>query len=72
VVASETLLTSYPFVATVRQDPDLNGRLATVDNVDTMPGRVALVLSLQDLLATPSQGGNYGVKPGAATLLPKS
>jgi hypothetical protein len=72
VVASETLSTSYPFVAGVREDPNLNGTLATVDNVDTMPGRVALVLSLQDLLATPSQPGNYGVKPGAATLLPKS
>jgi Copper transport outer membrane protein, MctB len=72
VVATETVRAGYPFVANVRQDDTLDGTVATVDNMDTMPGRVALVLSLRDLLATPSQGGNYGVKPGAATLLPKS
>jgi hypothetical protein len=72
VAATETLVTSYPFVAAVRDDSALNGRLATVDNADTMPGHVAVVLSLRDLIATPGDGGNYGVKPGAATLLPKS
>jgi len=68
----ETVRAGYPFVANVRQDDTLNGTVATVDNIDSMPGRVALVLSLRDLLGTPPQGGNYGVKPGAATLLPKS
>jgi hypothetical protein len=36
-----------------------------------MVGRVAVVLGLRDLLETPGQGGHYGVKPGATSLIPK-
>jgi hypothetical protein len=71
VVAAESVNTVYPFVPLVREDAAVNGRVVTVDNADTMIGQVALVLGLRDLLATPSQTGHYGVKPGANSLIPK-
>jgi hypothetical protein len=72
VVATETVDTAYPFVPLVREDGGLDGGpLVTVDNADSIVGRIAVVLGLRDLLATPSQGGHYGVKPGATSLLPK-
>lgn len=72
VVAAETLETVYPFVSGVRGEDALNGNLATVDNADTMPGHVAVVLSLRDLFEAPGQGGNYGIEPGATSLFPTS
>ena len=71
VVATETVDTAYPFVPLVRGDGVVNGRLVTVDNADTMVGRIAVVLGLRDLLETPGHGGHYGVKPGATSLIPK-
>jgi hypothetical protein len=71
VVAAESVNTVSPFVPLVRDDAAVNGRVVTVDNADTMVGRVALVLGLRDLLATPSRTGHYGVKPGANSLIPK-
>jgi hypothetical protein len=71
VVATETVDTVYPFVPLVRDDGALDGRLVTVDNADTMVGRIAVILGLRDLLETPSRGGHYGVKPGATSLIPK-
>lgn len=71
VVAAETMNTSYPFVPLVRGDGALNGRVVTVDNADTLMGRIAVVLGLRDLLETPGGGGHYGVKSGATSLIPK-
>jgi Copper transport outer membrane protein, MctB len=71
VVAGETVDTSYPFVPLVRDDGAVNGQVVTVDNADTMVGRIAVVLGLRDLLASPSHGGHYGVKTGATSLIPK-
>jgi hypothetical protein len=71
VVATETVDTAYPFVPLVRSDGAVNGQLVTVDNADTMVGRIAVVLGLRDLLETPGHGGHYGVKPGATSLIPK-
>jgi hypothetical protein len=70
VVATETVDTAYAFVPLVREDGALDGRLVTVDNADSLVGRIAVVLGLRDLLAT-SQGGHFGVKPGATSLIPK-
>jgi hypothetical protein len=70
VVAAETSETTYPFVPLVRDNGSLDGDMATVDNADTMPGRIALVLALRDLFLRPGSGGDYGIKDGAATLLP--
>ncbi|NLC53308.1 MAG: copper transporter [Firmicutes bacterium] len=44
-----------------------NAGLATIDNIDTLPGQVALVLALAS-----DEGGNYGVKGTARSLLPKT
>jgi hypothetical protein len=57
-------------VGTVRRDHTLSLRVATVDDLETVPGRVALVLALSDL----GRGvvGHYGVGPGAKRQLPES
>ena len=71
VAAAETETTLAPFVTLLRDDGSLDGRLVTVDDADNMAGRLALVLGLRDLLASPGKGGDYGVKAGASALLPK-
>ena len=70
VAAAETQDSFDPFVQLLRADDQVDGRLVTVDNADQAPGRVALVYALRDLLASPGNGGDSGVKPGASALLP--
>jgi hypothetical protein len=70
LVAAETTETALPFVTLIRNDGALDGDLVTVDNADQIPGRVAIVLGLRDLLASPGRGGDYGVKDGASAILP--
>jgi hypothetical protein len=71
LVAAETTQTALPFVPLIRNDGALDGDLVTVDNADQIPGRVAIVFGLRDLLASPGQGGDYGVKDGASGILPR-
>ncbi len=71
VVAAETAETAYPFVPILRRDGSLDGQVVTVDNADTMPGRIAIVLGLRDLLQEPGRGGHFGVKGGASALIPQ-
>jgi hypothetical protein len=71
VVAAETAQTVYPFVGLLRRDGALDQRLVTVDNADTMPGRIAVVLGLRNLLEDPAKGGDFGVKGGASSLIPQ-
>jgi Copper transport outer membrane protein, MctB len=71
LVAAETTETAPPFVALIRNNGALDGDLVTVDNADQIPGRVAIVLGLRDLLASPGGGGDYGVKDGASAILPR-
>jgi hypothetical protein len=70
VVAAETQDSVVPFVLLLR-DGDVDGQLVTVDNADQTPGKVALVYGLRDLLASPGSGGDYGVKTGASSLIPR-
>jgi hypothetical protein len=70
VVVAETVDTVYPFVPLIRGDQLMDGHLVTVDNADTVPGRVALALALRDLYRAPGEGADYGVKDGATRLLP--
>lgn len=70
VVAAETSDTAMPFVPLIRSTSDLNGKLVTVDDADMVQGQMAVVLGLRNLLQTPGQGGNYGVKGGAALIVP--
>lgn len=46
------------FVGPLRNDGSLNGKLSTVDNLETSSGRVASVIALQQLAT--GQTGNYG------------
>jgi Copper transport outer membrane protein, MctB len=55
-------------VAPVRTDDDLATRVTTVDDLDLVAGRVATVLSLQDLVA--GVVGHYGYGDGATSPLP--
>lgn len=67
VAAGESLLSDHPYVSVLRSDGG-NGTV-TVDDLDRTMGGAALVLGLEELLATGS-GGAYGVKDGADPLPP--
>ena len=67
VAAGESEGTRWPFVELLRAG-SLEG-LVTVDNLDGSMGGAALVLALQDRL-TNGDGGDFGVKDGAAPLPP--
>jgi hypothetical protein len=71
VAAAETKNSVDPFVLTLRADGNLDGHMVTVDNADQTPGRVAVVYGLRDLLGAAGTGGDYGVKTGATSLLPR-
>ena len=51
-------------VGVARADPQVAGRLSTVDDVQSGSGRVAAVLALQEQLD--GRAGSYGTGPGAA------
>lgn len=67
VAAGESVGTVLPFVEVLRAG-DLSG-LVTVDDLDHSMGGAALVLGLEELLAT-EVGGDYGVKGDADPLPP--
>ena len=67
VAAGESLLNDYDYVSLVRASgPD---GTVTVDVLDRTIGGTALVLGVEELLAT-GTGGDYGVKDGAEPLPP--
>jgi hypothetical protein len=67
VAAGESLLNDYDYVSLVRASgPD---GTVTVDDLDRSIGGTALVLGVEELLAT-GTGGDYGVKDGAEPLPP--
>ncbi len=71
VVAGETVDSQYEFVSLIRKDGSIDGDAVTVDDADTMPGRVAVVLGLRNLIADgPGKCGDFGVKAGACDLVP--
>jgi hypothetical protein len=71
LVAAETTASAYEFVPLIRDDASLDHRMVTVDDADTVQGRVAVVLGLRDVIALPSSAGDYGTKSGASSLIPK-
>lgn len=54
-------------VAVTRSDGALTGAVSTVDDVDTVSGRVTAVLALQDLIDG-GQPGQYGIGRGASSV----
>jgi hypothetical protein len=72
VAVGEDLDAPEPFVPMIRDDGTLDGRVLTVDNADSVPGRVALVLGLDGLLdGTLGSCDDFGVKAGACGILPQ-
>lgn len=59
IVGVEKITVNYSYI-----DIYKNNRISTVDNVDTIIGKVALIMSMS------GNPGNYGVKPSAEELLP--
>jgi hypothetical protein len=61
--------TGSPFISVVRSDGQTHGKIVTVDNIEMVPGQVALVWGLEDLIAGRG-GGDYGVDCGSCSLVP--
>ncbi len=70
VVAASGAAGAGNVISAVRGDPALSKTIATVDNVSTPNGQVAVPLAMAEFLTT-SKPGHYGVGGGAASLLPK-
>lgn len=68
VVAAEDSELPQGIVSLLR-DRELDGEVVTVDNVETPPGQVGLVLGMRQLLLS-GRGGDYGVKDGATDQIP--
>jgi hypothetical protein len=72
VAVGEGLDAPVPVVPRIRDDATLDGRVVTVDNADSLPGRVALVLGLEGLLdGSLGSCDDFGVKAGACGILPQ-
>ena len=56
------------FVGLLRRDATANGKVSTVDNLESPMGQAAVVLALEEL--GESRVGHFGVGPGAQRLLP--
>jgi hypothetical protein len=67
--AAESFNSSYEFVTLLRGDGETADRIVTQDNVDQVPGRIGLVLALDDLMLQ-GVAGHYGFKDGASSALP--
>ena len=70
VVAASGAAGSGNVISAVRGDPSLAKNIATVDNVTTPDGQVAVALALAEFLTT-RKPGHYGVGGGANSMLPK-
>lgn len=57
-------------LAGVRGDGDLSSAVSTVDDLDAVPGRVATVIALEDLVT--GRVGHYGYGEGADEAIPRA
>lgn len=69
VVVVETTDSAWGIAGSVRGDGDLGNVMATVDNVDKLSGRIALVMTL-DRFETDGPG-HFGEKSGASSVIPE-
>jgi hypothetical protein len=56
------------FVGLLRRDATANGKVSTVDNLESPMGQAAVILALEEL--GEARVGHFGVGPGAQRLLP--
>lgn len=59
-----------PLVARIRGDSDMSERIATIDDLDRVSGRIATVLALDDAAPSGPIVGHYGLRDDADRLLP--
>lgn len=59
-----------PLVARLRGDGDLSERISTVDGLDRVAGRIAMILALDDAAPSGPIVGHYGLRDDADRLLP--
>lgn len=69
VVVVETTDSAWDIAGSVRGDGDLSNLIATVDNVDKLSGRIALVMTLDRLAG--DEPGHFGEKSGASSVIPE-
>lgn len=68
-LAAEPAESEWGLVPALREDPEAGTRVATVDQADTVEGRVAVVLGLERAFAGTTD--HYGVGAGAARVIPE-
>lgn len=69
VVVVETTGSAWEIAGSVRGDGDLGNAISTVDNVDKLSGRIALVMTLDRFDA--EGPGHFGEKSGAFSVIPE-
>ena len=69
VVVVETSGSAWDIVGSVRGDGDLSNAISTVDNVDKLSGRIALVMTLDRFEA--DGPGHFGEKSQAFSVIPE-
>lgn len=67
-VVLESSTSGWELVTSVRGDIEARSRVATVDNADTVFGRIAAVLGLEQAIA--GSVGHFGIKPGRTAIVP--
>lgn len=68
-LVAEHAESTWELLIAVREDPEASTRVATVDQGNTVEGRIAVVLGLDRAFAGSTD--HYGVGPGATRLLPE-
>ncbi len=66
---AEPLSSSWGLVRAVRDDADTSNRVSTVDQADTVEGRIAIVLGLERHFG--GRTDHYGVTEGASEVIPE-
>ena len=67
-LVAEPAESAWGLVTAIRDDPEAAARVATVDQADTVEGRIAVVLGLQRAFAGSTD--HYGVGQGATQIIP--
>jgi hypothetical protein len=69
VVMVESTQSAWGIAGSIRGDGDLGNLIGTVDNVDKLSGRIALVMALDG--SEGDEAGHFGEKSGATSVIPE-
>lgn len=70
VLANDEEEAAESIIDPLREDPEISARLSTVDGIEELPARVAVVLALEE--QSEGRTGHYGRRSGAQSLFPAS